>query len=90
VEQNIWNYIMTAAIAVIGFMAKQKMDHIDDRFNDMERLNQLLNKTREQLARDYVTRAEINQTLDKLADRIDASILRLETKIDAMGKEYHG
>lgn len=78
-EMMIWNIILSAIVAVLGFMVKGKFDELD-------RISILLNKTREEVARDHVTRAEVNQTLDKLAERIDKSIQRLELKLDDMKK----
>ena len=75
----VWNIILSGIVAVLGFMVKGK-------FDELGRLGILLNKTREEIARDHVTRAEVNQTLDKLADRIDKSIQRLEAKLDDMKK----
>lgn len=78
-EMMIWNVILSGIVAVLGFMVKGKFDELD-------RISILLNKTREEVARDHVTRAEVNQTLDKLAERIDKSIQRLEAKLDDMKK----
>jgi Skp family chaperone for outer membrane proteins len=75
----VWNIILSGIVAVLGFMVKGKFDELD-------RLGILLNKTREEVARDHVTRSEVNQTLDKLAERIDKSIQRLEAKLDDMKK----
>ena len=78
-EMLVWNIILSGIVAVLGFMVKGKFDELD-------RLGILLNKTREEVARDHVTRSEVNQTLDKLAERIDKSIQRLEAKLDDMRK----
>jgi hypothetical protein len=78
-EMMIWNIILSAIVAVLGFMVKGKFDELD-------RISILLNKTREEVARDHVTRAEVDKTLDKLAERIDKSIQRLELKLDEMKK----
>ena len=78
-EMMVWNIILTAIVALIGFLAKSKFEEID-------RLGILLNKTREEVAREHVTRAEVNQTVDRLAERIDNNFKRLEDKIDEMAK----
>jgi hypothetical protein len=78
-EMMIWNVILSGIVAVLGFMVKGKFDELD-------RISILLNKTREEVARDHVTRAEVDKTLDKLAERIDKSIQRLELKLDEMRK----
>lgn len=79
-EMTIWNILLTCFLGIMGFFAKSKFDELD-------RVAILLNKTREEVARDHVTRAEVNQTVEKLAERIDASILRLELKIDRLRED---
>lgn len=78
-EMMVWNIVLSAIVGVMGFMFKGKFDELD-------RISILLNKTREEVARDHVTRSEVSQTLDKLAERIDKSIQRLEAKLDEMKK----
>ena len=85
-DVSIWSALLTVAMAVISLMAKWKMDHIDDRFTEMDRISQLLNKTREEIARDHVTRAEMTSLMDRIGERFDRSFERLETKIDEMRK----
>ena len=74
-EMMIWNVILTGLVMMFGFFAKTK-------FEELERLGILLNRTREEIARNHVTREEVHRDLEKLMDRIDEGILRLEAKID--------
>ena len=69
----IWNLILSGLVAVLGFFLKEK-------FNELKRLDILLNKTREEIARDYVTNQEIN----RINDHIDQRFNRLEEKIDLL------
>lgn len=78
-EMMIWNMALTALVALLGFFARSK-------FNEIDRVALLLNKTREEVARDHITRAEYSRELDKLMDRFDAGVLRLEHKIDELHK----
>ena len=78
-EMLVWNIVLTALVALIGFLLRGKMEELD-------RLGALLNKTREEVARDHATRAEVSQTIDKLADRIDVNFRRMEDKLDALAK----
>jgi hypothetical protein len=48
------------------------------------------NKTREEVARDHITRAEVHRDMEKIMERFDAGISRLETKIDELRKETKG
>ena len=42
----------------------------------------MLNKTREEVARDYVTKIDLSSDMDRIFDRFD----RLEDKIDSLMK----
>ncbi len=76
-EMMIWNIILSAIVGVMGFMLKSKFDELD-------RLGILLNRTREEVARDHITRAEVHRDMEKIMERFDAGISRLEAKIDEL------
>ena len=78
-EMMVWNIILSGIVAVMGFMLKAK-------FEELDRLGILLNKTREEIAREHITRAEVERDLEKIMDRFDAGIARLELKIDELRK----
>lgn len=78
-EMMVWNVILSGIVAVMGFMLKGK-------FDEVSRIGILLNKTREEIARDHVTRAEMNVTVDKLGERFDSAFKRLEDKLDELRK----
>jgi hypothetical protein len=75
----VWNVILSGIVSVMGFLVKGKFDELD-------RLGILMTRTREEIARDHITRAEYSRDLDKLGDRFDAAVLRLENKIDGLTK----
>ena len=77
-EMMIWNVILTAIVALLGFVIKEK-------FAELQRLSILLNRTREEVARDHLTRAEFRADMQQLMERFD----RIERKIDAMRGEHH-
>lgn len=79
-EMVAWNLVLSAIVGLIGFFAKAKFDEVD-------RVVILLNKTREEVARDHVTRAEYSRDIDKIMDRFDAGVIRLENKIDELNKQ---
>ena len=78
-EMMIWNIILTALVALMGFVLKEK-------FAEINRLGILLNKTREEVARDHITRAEVHRDMEKIMERFDAGISRLEAKIDELSR----
>ena len=75
-EMMVWNLVLSAFIAIIGFFLKEKSDEV-------KRLNVLLNKTREEIAKEYVTKVEVHNDINRVLDRID----RLENKIDLFIRE---
>ena len=69
----VWNTVLTAIVALLGFVVKEK-------FAELNRISILLNRTREEVARDHLTRAEFRADMTQLMDRFD----RLERKIDGL------
>jgi hypothetical protein len=76
-EMMVWNVVLSGIVGVMGFMLKSK-------FDELQRLSILLNRTREEVARDHITRQEFRADMQQLMDRFD----RLERKLDriALGK----
>ena len=76
-EVLIWNTVLSFASALILFWIKQTAD-------EQKRIQILLNKTREEMARDYMTRTDVHNDINRVLDRLD----RLDSKIDALIKEH--
>jgi len=68
-----WSGVLSLLTLIIGFMMREK-------FEEINRLGILLNKTREEMARDYTTQAEVQ----RITDHIDQRFNRLESKIDEL------
>ena len=75
----LWNVALSAIVAVMVFMLKGK-------FEELDRLGILLNKTREEVARDHITRAEVRADMEKLLNHVDTRFNRLEVKLDELRK----
>jgi hypothetical protein len=75
VEMMVWNVVLTAIVGVMGFLLKSK-------FDELARLGILLNKTREEVARDHVTRKEVDDRFDKFVSHVDQRFNRIELKLD--------
>lgn len=76
----VWNVILSGIVSVMGFLVKGKFDELD-------RLGILMNRTREEVARDHITRAEYSRDIERLGERFEAGILRLEAKIDGLSRK---
>jgi hypothetical protein len=73
---TIWSAALTLTTTLIGMTMREK-------FAELKRLDILLNKTREEIARDYVTQTEVQ----RITDHIDQRFNRLEAKIDQLIQE---
>ena len=82
-EMMIWNVVLTAIVAMFGFVLKEK-------FGEVQRLGILLNRTREEVARDHITRAEVKTDLQAIRDHFDDGFRRLESKIDKLAEQSKG
>ena len=71
-----WNLILTGVLGVLGWILR-------DKAAELKRLEILLNKTREEVAKEYVTKVEVHSDINRVLDRID----RLENKIDLFIRE---
>lgn len=69
----LWNIVLSGLVALIGFIAKSMHDEI-------ARMNILLNRTREEVAKEYVTKIEVHADMTRVMDRLDA----LDAKIDRL------
>jgi hypothetical protein len=67
----VWNVVLSAIVGIMAFLIKGK-------FDELQRISILLNRTREEVARDHMTRQEFRADMQQLLDRFD----RLERKID--------
>jgi hypothetical protein len=75
-EMMIWNLVLSGVITVVGYMLKEKSDEI-------KRIDILLNKTREEIANEYVTKVDVHLDINRVLDRLD----RMEAKIDTFIRE---
>ena len=70
---TVWSATLTLLVSVMAYIVNEK-------FRELSRITILLNKTREEVARDNVTQAEI----DRITNHIDQRFNKLEAKIDQL------
>jgi hypothetical protein len=70
---TIWSSVLSAMMAGLWFFIREK-------FEDVKRIERLLNITREEIARDTATKAEVA----RVTDHIDQRFNKLEEKIDRL------
>jgi len=69
----LWNVGLTAALGLIGWLARLV-------WSEQQRLQILLNRTREEIAKEYVTKSDSSEVLSQIINKFD----RLEEKIDRL------
>ena len=70
---TVWLSALSLLLTILGFFVKEK-------FAELSRITILLNRTREEIARDNVTNAEV----ERITDHIDQRFNKLEEKIDRL------
>lgn len=76
----IWSAALSVIMGVFGFIIRDKLTQVKDIYEDVKRIERLLNITREEIARDYVTQNEVQ----RITDHIDQRFNKLEAKIDQL------
>lgn len=77
-DHTIWNVALTGGLALIGWVLKDKAD-------ELTRIQILLNRTREEVAKEYVTKTEVHADINRVLDRLD----RLDEKLDRLMEDKH-
>ena len=77
----IWNIILTLIVMPLAWWVRTTHDEI-------RRQDILLNKTREEIARDYVSKRELEQDLTRILDAIQKLSDKLDRMQEAATKEF--
>ena len=77
----IWNIILTLIVAPLAWWIRTSHDEI-------RRQDILLNKTREEIARDYVSKRELEQDLTRILNAIQKLSEKLDRMQEAATKEF--
>lgn len=77
--EMLWSAALSAVMALIGWILKGHADEV-------KRLQILLNRTREEMARDYVTRADVHTDINRVIQRIDNLDAKLDRLLQGLAK----
>jgi hypothetical protein len=72
-DMVLWNAALSFLLAICGWIMREKS-------TELHRLQVLLNRTREEIAKEYVTKAEVHADINRVLDRLD----RLDAKLDRL------
>lgn len=91
-EMWLWNSALSIILALVGWGVRQKDRELESMTRDIEgvdkkiaalgeevhRIQILVNRTREEVAKEYVTKVEVHADINRVLDRLD----RLDAKLD--------
>jgi hypothetical protein len=84
-EMWVWNAALTIILALVGWGVRTKDKQLEDMDDEVKRLQVLLNRTREEIAKEYVTKSEVHTDINRVLDRLE----RLDTKLDRLMEVRH-
>lgn len=68
-----WNIVLSLVIGIVSWVLK-------DKAAELTRVTILLNKTREEIAKEYVTKAEVHADINRVMNRLEV----LDAKLDRL------
>jgi len=78
-EMMLWNTLLSVLVGLVGWIVKSKSD-------ELHRIQVLLNRTREEVAKEYVTKSEVHADINRVLDRLE----RLDMKLDRLMETRNG
>ena len=76
-DMMLWNVILTAGIGLVSWFARTT-------WAELNRVQILLNRTREEMAKEYVTKAEVHADINRVIQRLEA----LDAKLDRLMERH--
>jgi hypothetical protein len=78
-DMMLWNILLTVTLALIGWWGSNM-------WKETQRLSILLNRTREEVAKEYVTKAEVHHDINRVIDRMEQLDHKIDRLIEGMKK----
>ena len=69
----LWNTVLSLVIGILGWVLR-------DKAAELTRVTILLNRTREEVAKEYVTKAEVHADINRVMNRLEV----LDAKLDRL------
>lgn len=75
-ELMLWNTVLSLTIGIVGWVLR-------DKSNELNRVTILLNRTREEVAKEYVTKAEVHADINRVMNRLEVLDAKLDRLIES-------
>lgn len=77
-EIMLWNTVLSLLVGLLSWVLKEKS-------LELNRITILLNRTREEVAKEYVTKVEVHADINRVMTRLEV----LDAKLDRLIEGYH-
>ena len=75
----LWNTALSLVIGIISWVVKEKA-------SELNRITILINKTREEIAKEYVTTIEVHADINRVIARMDILDAKLDRLLEVRNK----
>jgi len=75
-ELMLWNTVLSLVIGIISWVLR-------DKAAELARVTILLNKTREEIAKEYVTKVEVHADINRVMNRLEVLDAKLDRLIES-------
>jgi hypothetical protein len=75
-ELMFWNLALSFFLGVLGWVLREKSA-------ELSRVTILLNRTREEMAKEYVTKAEVHADINRVMNRLEVLDAKLDRLIES-------
>ncbi len=72
----VWNTVLSLVIGIISWVLR-------DKAAELARVTILLNKTREEVAKEYVTKVEVHADINRVMNRLEVLDAKLDRLIES-------
>lgn len=75
-EMTLWNAALSILIGLMGWVLKEKSEEI-------RHISTLLSRTREEVAKEYVTKVEVHADINRVISRLEGLDAKLDRLIES-------
>lgn len=75
----MWSGLLTFFLGLIGWILRNYVE-------ELKRVTILLNRTREEIAKEYVTKGEVHNDINRVMNRLEALDAKLDRLLEARAK----
>jgi hypothetical protein len=81
-ELMLWNTILSLVIGILGWVLREKA-------SELARVTILLNRTREEIAKEYITKVEVHADINRVMSRLEVLDAKLDRLIEGNRTRGH-